>query len=268
MRNLQEHAWNEHRFNLHIRRQGNYSASFCFVFFPSYIFLHLTERWDDFSYAAVCEIPWQALTDSNALLQRQPTLTAWAPPDRSLPSTPPDLLWTSSEPTTHWIKAGGAECQGIGRNGTVNPSCQAITKLISWYFLLIGLVCLFLSFFPLFFSPSSSGMRNYTICEQNVAFRHHPLFVCITFFGGKRLSTSAQTERSEAATVAAVKQPFSGPVFFTHPSFVVCALIVVVCVFSDSIVGQECQNGFRIKSKSLDKNGLTETIFPTPICIY
>lgn len=127
---------------------------------------------------------------------------------------------------------------------------------------------LFVFLFPFFFSPSSSGMHNYTICEQNAAFRHHPLFVCITFFGGKRLSTSARTERSEVATVAAVKQPFSGPVFFTHPSFVVCALIVVVCVFSYAIVGQECQNGFRIKSKSLDKNGLTETIFPTPTCIY
>lgn len=131
--------------------------AFVFCFFPSYIFLHLTERWDDFSYAAVCEIPWQALTDSNALLQRQPTLTAWAPPDRSLPSTPLDLLWTSSGPPLNpppvGSKPGGGECQGIGRNGTVNPSCQAITKLISWYFLLIGLVCLFLSFFSLFFLP-------------------------------------------------------------------------------------------------------------------
>lgn len=179
------------------------------------------------------------------------------------------LLRTSSEPTTRWIKAGvGLNVKGYGGMALSTPpvrpslnSYHGISCWLAWY----ASFCLF---FPLFFSPSSSGMRNYTICKQNAEFHHHPLFVCITFFGGKRLSPSALREQSGVASVATVKRPFSGSIFFTHPSFVVCALIVVVCVFSDAIVSQECQNTFRMKSKSLDKNGLTETIFPTPTCIY
>lgn len=255
--NLHEHAWNERRCNLHIRRQGNYSANSCFCFFPL-IYSRTWLRDETISVTPQYVKSLGRLSQTPTPCCRDSQHTVWAPLDGSLNSTPPDLLG-SHHPLDQ--SRGGAECQGIWRNGTANPHCQVIPKLISWYFLLIGLVCLFLSFSPFFFSSSSSGMRNYTICKQNAAFHHHPLFVCITFFG-------AWTERSGVASVAAIKRPFSGPIFFTHPSFVVCALIVVVCVFSDAIVSQECQNSLRMKSKSLDKNGLTETIFPTPTCIY
>lgn len=154
MRNLQEHAWNEHRFNLHIRRQGNYSASFCFGFFP---LLYIPALDWEMRRFQLRRSMWNPLAGSHRQ-QRPAAATAnidsvgttrqVAPLDSSGP--PLDLLWTH-HPLDQ--SRGGGECQGIGRNGTVNPSCQAITKLISWYFLLICLVCLFLSFFSLFFLP-------------------------------------------------------------------------------------------------------------------
>lgn len=127
---------------------------------------------------------------------------------------------------------------------------------------------LFVFFFLSFFLPfilRNAQLHNLQakrcISPSSTVCLHHIL-------GGKRLSPSAWTERSGVASVAAVKRPFSGAILLTHPSIVVYALIVVVCVFSDAIVSQECQNSFRMKSKSLDKNGLPETIFPTPTCIY
>lgn len=79
-------------------------ACFFFFFFHiPYFHILLTERWDDFGYAAVCEIPWQAHRQ-----QRPAALTssvmAWAPPGRLPPTR---LRRTSAEPTTHRIKARG-----------------------------------------------------------------------------------------------------------------------------------------------------------------